>query len=98
MEDYFDMENYVTDQPFNILYLNMGIKKRISVYGYLKYDTNGNIPKVFFDIYNKITTYRNASAIEWFPQKIEVIFIEITEAKNKRQWIEGYPDLESDIS
>jgi hypothetical protein len=97
IDEYIIAED-VTDQPFNILYLNMDIKKRIGVYGNLKYYAREKTPKVFLDIYDKITTYRNESAKEWFPPRIEIMFSEWPGAKNKRNWIEGYPDLESDTS
>jgi hypothetical protein len=91
-------DDYVTDYPYNILYLNMDIKKRIVVYGDLRKYIGENVPKSFLEIYNKIINYRNIFAIEWFPPKIEIMFSEWSGAKNIRKWIEGYPDLKSDAS
>jgi hypothetical protein len=40
------------------------------------------------------------SSIEWFPQKIEVIFYELSGLGNMgvREWITDYPDLNSETS
>jgi hypothetical protein len=90
--------DYITDLPYNILYLDFDVKKRIIVYGDLRGYMRENVPRAFLDIYNKIVTYRNKSSIEWFPPKIEIMFSDWPGAKNVRKWIEDYPDLESETS
>jgi hypothetical protein len=46
-------------------------------------------------LYDKIRNYRNENAIEWIPPKIEIMFWDYDYAPNKRNWIEGFPDLNS---
>jgi hypothetical protein len=71
-----------SDQIFTILYLNITENKVITVYG--------NI-----DLLDRIRSYRNEDAIKWIPPKIEIIFWDYNYAPNKRQWIDGFPDLNS---
>lgn len=85
-----------TDQPSNNLYLNITKKKLVSVYGSLrKEDVRKRTPKEFLLVYDNIKKYRNNSAKEWFPDKIEIIFWDYDYAPNKRKWIKGFPDLNS---
>ena len=85
-----------TDQPSNDLYLNITKKKIVSVYGSLrKEDVRRKTPKEFLTVYDNIKKYRNNSAKEWLPNKIEIIFWDYDYAPNKRKWIKGFPDLNS---
>jgi hypothetical protein len=86
-----------TDQPSNILTLNIKQKKSINVYGML----NGNsearkkIPGDFLIVYDNIKKYKSSSAKEWLPPKIEVMFWDYHNAPDKRAWLKGFPDLNS---
>jgi hypothetical protein len=86
-----------TDQPSNILYLNILKEKKIIVYGNLDVnnESRNGTPLSFLNIYDKIRNYRNENAIEWMPPKIEIMFWDYDYAPNKRNWIEGFPDLYS---
>jgi len=86
-----------TDQPTNIIYLNITQLKKIMVYG--RIETNDEArkrtPVVFINLYDKIKHYRNENSLEWMPPKIEVMFWDYDYAPKKRKWIEGFPDLNS---
>lgn len=86
-----------TDQPSIDLYLNITKKKTISVYGSLrkKAEVRKRTPKEFLTVYDNIKKYKNNSAKEWLPKKIEIIFWDYDYAPNKRSWIKGFPDLNS---
>jgi hypothetical protein len=85
-----------TDQPENILVINMNKKKVIDVYGNLSDNEVRNItPQLFVEIYDKIMNYNNKFAQEWKPPFIEVMLWDYDYAPNKRQWPENFPDLNS---
>jgi hypothetical protein len=101
-ESLFDLDSMImlggpTDQPTNILYLDIMKKKKIMMYGNI--ETNIKIrnvaPSSFLDLYDKIKNYRNGNAIEWLPPKIEIMFWDYSYASSKRKWIKGFPDLNS---
>jgi len=100
----FNLKNEIwssdwTDQPFNILYLDILKSKKIIVYGNLNNpETRDKTPFSFVEVNDKIKNYRNENAIEWIPPKIEVMFWDYDYAPNKRPWIEGFPDLNSDTT
>lgn len=89
--------SYWTDQPTNVLILNIKMKKVIRVYGRLKNDgeARGKTPTEFLEVYDNIKNYKNPKAKEWLPKQIEVMFWDYNYAQNKRPWIEGFPDLKS---
>jgi hypothetical protein len=86
-----------TDQPTNIIYLNITQKKIIMVYGYIEKDNEdrNRTPIAFINLYDKIKHYRNVNSDEWTPPKIEIMFWDYNYAPNKRDWIKGFPDLNS---
>lgn len=85
-----------TDQPTNILTLNLDKNKTFRVYGNLNViDVRMKTPMPFKTVYDKIKSYRNDSAKVWIPQKIEVMFWDYNYAPNKRPWVKGFPDLKS---
>jgi len=86
-----------TDQPSNELILNFDSTKIIRVYGRVGTDSEvrAATPKQFLTVYDNIKKYKNDSAKEWLPDKIEVMFWDYDYAPNKRPWIAGFPDLES---
>ena len=92
--------SYATDQPDNELIINLDSSKIIRVYGDVGTDTKARnaTPKEFLEIYDNIRKYRNNKAIEWLPDKIEVMFWDYDYAPNKRPWIVGYPDLNSNTT
>jgi hypothetical protein len=101
-EDVYKLENLYTastwtDQPDNILTLNLTQPKTIIVYGRLT--TNEEIrketPKEFLRIYDNIKKYRNQAEKEWLPEKIEIMFWDYKNAPAERTWIKGFPDLNS---
>ena len=89
--------SWTTDQPSNILTLNIKQPKSISVYGRLddKSEARKKTPKEFVTVYDNIKNYRNKSAKEWIPEKIEVMFWDYNYAPDKRSWLKGFPDLNS---
>ncbi len=85
-----------TDQPSNILELNINQLKKVSVYGRLNDDEcRQKTPKSFLSVYDNIKKYKNTKAKEWIPHKIEIMFWDYNYAPNKRKWIKGFPDLNS---
>ena len=100
-DDFYKLEDNIvasnwTDQPNNLLTLNLTQEKTVRVYGRLKENkVRKETPKTFLRVYDKIKKYKNLSAKEWTPKKIEVMFWDYDYAPNKRPWIEGFPDLNS---
>jgi hypothetical protein len=91
------ISSYGFDQPTNIIYLNLTQKKIIMVYGYIEKDNEdrNRTPIAFINLYDKIKHYRNVNSVEWIPPKIEIMFWDYNYAPNKRDWIKGFPDLNS---
>jgi hypothetical protein len=96
MQDYIEISE-ATDQPSTIITLNIKKSKTITVYGKLinKNEARKKTPKEFLTLYDNIKKYKNKSAKEWMPNKIEVMFWDYDYAPNKRPWIKGFPDLNS---
>ncbi|MES2141202.1 MAG: hypothetical protein V4511_15955 [Bacteroidota bacterium] len=86
-----------TDQPSSDLILNFDSTRIISVYGDLQdsKDARKKTPKEFLKVYDKIKKYKNGSAKEWLPNKIEVMLWDYNYAPNKRPWLKNFPDLNS---
>jgi hypothetical protein len=86
-----------TDQPSNILYLNIAKQKTISVYGDLSKNVEARkkTPDEFLSVYDNIKNYKSITKKEWLPKQIEVMFWDYDYAPNKRPWIKGFPDLNS---
>jgi hypothetical protein len=89
--------SHSTDQPSNELILNFDSTKIINVYGDLGANSEARTqtPKLFLTFYDNIKKYRSDSALEWLPNKIEVMLWDYKYAPNKRPWIKGFPDLNS---
>lgn len=89
----------ITDQPSNILTLDLKIKKTINVYGRIDNKEFGQArektPKEFLIVYDNLKKYRNSQAKVWMPDKVEIMFWDYNYAPNKRDWIKGFPDLNS---
>jgi len=101
-EAIYDLDNEIissdwTDQPTNIIYLNITQMKKIMVYGRIEtsYEVRKRTPVAFVNLYDKIKHYRKEKSLEWLPPKIEVMFWDYNYAPQKREWIEGFPDLNS---
>ncbi len=86
-----------TDQPTNILTVNLKQTKTVYVYGRLsdKGEAREKTPKEFLSVYDNIKKFKINRAKEWLPKNIEVMFWDYNYALNKRPWIKGFPDLNS---
>ena len=98
----YDLEDFIesstwTDQPFTIIYLDIVKTKKIVVYGSIARnpEARNNTPFAFIQLYDKIKNYTNENSVEWIPPKIEIMFWDYDYAPNKRDWIDGFPDLNS---
>jgi hypothetical protein len=101
-ESIYDLDKEIissewTDQPTNIIYLNIMKMKKIMVYGRVETsnDVRNRTPDAFINLYDKIKHYRKENSFEWMPPKIEVMFWDYNYAPKSRKWIEGFPDLNS---
>jgi hypothetical protein len=88
-----------TDQPTNILILNNGTFKQISVYGNLrdiKDETKTKTPESFLLVYNKIIGFDSESANQWLPEVIEVMATEYSHSPEEPvKWNEEWNDIKS---
>lgn len=86
-----------TDQPSNILLVNLKQAKTVNVYGKIrdKGKAREETPKEFLTVYDNIRKYRSQTAKEWLPKKVEIMFWDYNYAPNKRPWIKGFPDFNS---
>lgn len=86
-----------TDQPSNYLFLDIDLKKTITVYGNLDKQSKDRqkAPEQFLTVYDNIKNYINSSAKEWLPARIEVIFWDYKYAPKSRPWPKEFPDLNS---
>ncbi|HEY8561282.1 MAG TPA: hypothetical protein VIL74_12975 [Pyrinomonadaceae bacterium] len=86
-----------TDQPSNDLYVSVEKKKKVSVYGSLAADGSArkNTPPEFLTVYDKLKKFDRASAKEWLPEKIEVMFWDYSYASKTKKWLPEFSDLNS---
>lgn len=86
-----------TDQPSNNFFLNIDLKKTIIVYGNLAKQSKDRqkAPVQLLTVYDNIKNYKNSSAKEWLPERIEVIFWDYKYAPKSRPWPKEFPDLNS---
>jgi hypothetical protein len=89
------VSSFVTDQPYTVLILDYERQKTIGVYGLLPGNRCKKAMENFMSVYEKLVNYRGENAEEWLPERIEILFSEYNNARNRRQWIEGFPDLNS---
>lgn len=90
------LASYTKSENDCSLSLNIRKRKTISVHGSLSdIDVRFHTPYPFLRVYDKIKSYRNNSAKEWSPKKIEIFFSDYNNAPNLRPWIKGFPDLNS---
>lgn len=89
--------SYSTDQPSNHLFLNIDLKKTIIVYGNLDKQSKDRqkAPEQLLTVYDNIKNYKNSSAKEWLPARVEVIFWDYKYAATSRPWPKEFPDLNS---
>jgi hypothetical protein len=86
-----------TDQPSYVLQLNLDTLKTFLVYGNMQnQDSRLKIPAVLLNAYTKATTYSNDAAIDWLPDKVEVMLTDYSNSPEKPiPWPAGWPDLKS---
>lgn len=86
-----------TDQPTNVLLLNFDTLKEINVYGGLRYEKSAarvKTPTSFLMVYDKLIKYDDNNAIEWLPEKIEVMLTSYSYSPEKPLlWPSGWPGL-----
>lgn len=89
--------SYSTDQPENILMLDVSETKKLTVYGDLKEGSESRslTPNEFLMVYDNIKKYENTTAKEWLPNKIEVLLRDYGNASSKKAWLDNLPDLKS---
>jgi hypothetical protein len=91
---------------FLSLYLNITEEKRMIVYGDIETIRNmENVNETSFlllspiiQLYDKLKSYQYKNVAKWVPPQIEILFWPYNSAPNTRQWIEGFPDLNSPSS
>lgn len=86
-----------TDQPYNMLILNLDSMKTIGVYGNLKAsNVRSNTSKAFVAAYNAIMDFTADNAKEWMPDSIEVMLSGYSYAPEKSAiWPANWPDLKN---
>jgi hypothetical protein len=90
-----------TDQPTNILFVNIEKPKQVSVYGNLRgklQEGETAPPKEFLTIYNQLINFRQNGEQPWAPKVMEVMFWDYSYAPNKKPWPKGLPDLNTATS
>lgn len=92
LNDYYDSDVKITDQPTTTIYVTIGDKKkRVSVYGRGEKD-----PTPFWDLYDKLVSYDNQRARPWLPEKIEVMVWPFEYSQlEPLPWPENWPDIQS---
>ena len=84
------------DLPTHTIIVDLHSKKKCAVYGSMKTTKmRNNTPKAFVDLYDKIMSYEHPKAKAWFPPTFEIHVWDYSDAPRQREWIEGFPDLNS---
>jgi hypothetical protein len=96
--DYIEASNW-TDQPTNILLLNLDTVREISVYGWLrdeKDEARKRTPKAFLMVYDKIIKFEDSKAREWMPDTFEVMATKYSHSPEKPlKWNIEWNDINS---
>lgn len=99
--DYIDASQ-ATDQPSNILVLNLDTIKQIVLYGSLshkKSEARKEAPKCFVTLFDQLKSFNDESAKKWLPEKIEVLLTGYSHSPEKpKKWPKDWPNLESSNS
>ena len=100
LEKRYEPARGITDQPESLMVLRKedGSYKAVYVYGSIRRKDDGTYPKgvpdLLGDVYQFVTTYDNAKASEWLPDRIEVMIWPYGYAPDKDLvWPKGWPDL-----
>jgi hypothetical protein len=98
LPDYIEADQLKTDQPTNAISLRHGNSfKSVRVYGNLRANqpARAAAPKVFVDLFDRITSYSNEQATPWQPNFIEVMLWPFEgSALNPVPWPSQWPGLQ----
>ncbi len=86
------------NQPTVELVLNFDTLLVKRVYGDLRNDTTAraNTPAAFLKVYDKLIAYEDSQALEWLPEKIEVLVSDHESATEQPlRWPASWPNLKS---
>lgn len=97
--DYIKASSW-TDQPNNILLLNLDTLRQISVYGSLaekQSEARKNTPKDFLTVYDNIKQFESNGAKDWIPDNIEIMLTDYSHSPEEpKEWPADWPNLESE--
>lgn len=96
--DYVEASSW-TDQPKNIMLLDFDTFRQIVVYGNLQNIENearSKTPQDFLTVYDNIRNFEDQSAMEWFPDTIEVMATRYSHSPDiPLQWNSSWSDISS---
>ncbi|MBP6005153.1 MAG: hypothetical protein KA746_17120 [Pyrinomonadaceae bacterium] len=87
-----------TDQPNNVLTMNLTIPKTFIIYGNIRRSDkliDETVPKELLLVIKKLINFSGPSATVWKPQVMEVMFWDFGYAKEMKAWPKDLPDLKS---
>jgi hypothetical protein len=94
--DYIEATS-LTDQPTNILIMNIDTESRKIVYGRLREpgsEAREKVSPYFLSVFDKIIEYESSEAEEWLPDKIEIMFTSYDYSPEEPlKWPVNWPDL-----
>ncbi|WP_121812395.1 hypothetical protein [Mucilaginibacter kameinonensis] len=86
-----------SDQPTNLLMLDLSFRKGIQVYGSLfntKRIGRQKTPKAFLNAFDKLTNFQDPKAKEWLPDNIEVMLTSYSYSpQTPMNWPTEWPNL-----
>ena len=84
-----------TDQPTYTLVINLDTLKRFSIYGDMQdRNSRAKMPEELVAAYNLVTTYSDDQAVDWLPDKIEILLSDYDNSPEQPiPWPLGWPDL-----
>jgi len=101
-DEFYSLDSFINaapgrmDLPSYQLIIDIKAKKKCVVYGNMRTKKiRNNAPSAFVNLYDKVVSYQNPKAKEWSPSRYELFLRDNNNAPNKRKWIEGFPDLNS---
>lgn len=89
--------SYSTDQPENILLVNLDTTKIINVYGDMQSKVDRkNTPSSFLHLFDEILKFDSDSATEWIPDTFEVMALDYSHSsKEPLEWNKNWNDIDS---